>query len=593
MSENWLSNDLRRRPGLIERLGAIEPDRMATMLVVGFVLAAASVVGLVAATGQPIPIALVVGSLGGLMLLQFPMAAVWVILVGVLLISGPLFMHQPALLKAGWLFSLLGFFLILVSVLYPVLGRNRAQGRVPPLVGWAVLFILAGLISLAYSDGPMNEGVTAVKRYYQYLGLAFLFAAMPVDVKTIRRIIGLLGLMLIGHLILSAYQRFWIVPQWDWLAGVRGFIPLDLVVGTFEGVMGAGGSSAVMAFSCLVGLVAVMAARRERVLTLPTALMWGLIALIPLGMGETRVIVLWLPLALIALNMDLIRKKPATFIVGLVVAGVLTIGVTYIYAQFQTTDTRQLTLQERIDEAIEGNFGRGGYTGNDGSLNRTSVIRFWWQQNGLQAPTKFMFGHGIGSSFGGDGRGNGIGHLDAAYRGRGIALTGVSTLLWDLGIVGFSIYMTLLASAAVTALKLTRIAAAGLDRAFCRTLFVASVLMLTMPVYTNMVLSVPSIEVLSALFMGFIAWRWRLKHISDPFGDARRAEYLQAQARGSRQRGRNSRREPSWSAGAVGQVPSTPLLPARQSESSGRNPGPRADGGVHGFGRSSGRPGQG
>jgi hypothetical protein len=164
-----------------------------------------------------------------------------------------------------------------------------------------------------------------------------------------------------------------------------------------------------------------------------------------------------------------------------------------------------MSFEERLTENLEYNVGEKGYYGGSG-LNRSNVVSFWWKQHGLSDPIATVIGHGIGSSFHDI---NTPGHIDRKYAGYSVGLTGLSTLLWDVGILGAAGYLLILLLAGVAAIKLAGKAAPGLDRALCRSL-VASVFtqLALVPVGDLMFLS-PSTQVLQAMTLGLIAWRWR------------------------------------------------------------------------------------
>lgn len=494
-------------------------DQLLTVaLVLGFILAAIAA-GFVSATGQAIPIALVVGTICGIGLLSAPTIAVWIVLVGTLLISGPLFFHVPELSKGAWLFSLMGFFLLGVAMLYPVLGTQRLPGAVPRFIALSVVFMVAALASVILSNGSLNEIIASLKRTFQYWGLMFLLAVYPFKGVTVRRWFVFLGLVALMHLVLSLYQRLVIVPQTEGLIADRGFVALDMVVGAFEGAAGGGGSSSVMGLMCVMGIAFVLSAYAEKVIGRSAALIAFLVIAAPLVLGETKIVVLWLPIVLLAINLHLVKRNPGLFALTAILVVALGAALIYVYAAIQVSDARPMSFSERLEEQIAQNFGSAGYYGA-GSLNRTTAITYWWEQHGWQDPVTFMFGHGIGSSYGGDGRVPLTGHMHDAHRGKAIGLTGVSTMLWDLGLAGLLLYYSIFVSAALTALRLAAKARPGFDAALCKTLLASACLMLTMPVYTDLILQAPSLEVLCALTFGLIAWRYR-HGANNPFFDAR------------------------------------------------------------------------
>ena len=92
------------------RVDLLSPRLLPYAVTVGF-LGAGALLGLVVATGRLVPIALVIGGVAGLVLLNALPLAVWLLIPGVLLVSGPVGYFFPGLSKISWLFSLLGVFM--------------------------------------------------------------------------------------------------------------------------------------------------------------------------------------------------------------------------------------------------------------------------------------------------------------------------------------------------------------------------------------------------------------------------------------------------------------------------------------------------
>ncbi len=524
-------------------LSRLDTDRLLAIAVGLAFLGVGAVAGLVTATGQPIPIALVVGGALGVLLLSFPGVAVWIVLVGVLAISGQLFMHYPALTKLGWLFSLLGFFLTGMAMLYPALGREHPRFRAPSFVPLMAVFMVWALVTMAFSDGSFAEGYTGAKRYFQYFGLMFILAVYPFTPATVRAWLVFLGGVQLLHLVFVLYQRFVLVPRYEALVGtIPGMIPMDMVVGSFEGTLGSGGSSSTMAMMSLAVVAFVLALWRERLVAAPVALLGLLIALLPLGLGETNVVIVWFPVAMAALFMDVLRRNPAVFALGGLIVLLLVAGFVYLYAVFSASDGRGLSFANRLAETLSYNFGRTGYYGG-GSVNRTTAIPFWFEQHGLADPLGTVFGHGLGSSYGGGGRVELTGHMHDAFRGKAIGLITFSTILWDLGLLGFALYCAAFASAALCAMRLAAQAAPGFDRAFCRGLFAMMAMHLVLPIYSDLSLQTPSQEVLQSLTLGLIAWRWRRGEpiAPSPVAAARAGRGLSGDAAGAAHGTRQSR----------------------------------------------------
>lgn len=487
---------------LENRLGELRTDTLTAAAIVAAFGAAGLIAGYVIASGKPIPIALTLGTVAGIALLGALPLVIWIILAGVLLISGPVVMFVPELEKAGWVFALLGFFLTGAAMLYSAVGRQRFDRPLPAFVVMMILLFVYGLVSMAYSDGPIMEGVRAGKRYFQFFGLLFILAVVPFPPGLVRRWWWFLVALAMVQLPFAAYQRFVLAPM---LEGRPYVFPLDVVVGTMEGSLTGGGSSSVMALLLVFVLSYLIAAYREGILPMRRLLLLATLVAAPMPLGEVNLLVVLLPLALVTVHFDLIRRRPFRFALIAVLALVLIAITGWAYLAINAQPGQ--SVAGTIEAIIAYNFGSTGYYGGN-SLNRTTVYSYWLQHQSLSDPVSLFFGHGLGSAFGGVGEPN-PGHMDQAHAHKFIGLTAASSVLWDLGLVGLVLLVGLNLSAAHYAARLTALARPGFDRASCRALNAMTLMLLAMLFYSNAPIGVPSLEVLMALSIGLIAWRWR------------------------------------------------------------------------------------
>lgn len=491
---------------LDDRLAALRPDALASGAIVAAFALAALFTGVVIATGQPVPILLTLAAIAGIALLNALPFVVWLILVGVLLVSGPVMMFVPALEKAGWLFSLLGFYLTGAAILYAAIGRERFPRPPPAFVVFAVLFFVLGVLSITYSGGPLMEGVTATKRYFQYFGLMFILAIVPFETRLVARWWHFLAFVAILQFPFALYQRIVLVPMRDGMPGVDA---IDIVVGTMEGSLTGGGSSSVMALLLVVVFVYLLAAYREGAMPARRFALLSLVVMAPLPLGEVKLLVVLVPLAMVLAYIDLIRRNPLRFVLGVILGLALLAILGWAYLAINATPGQSVSpAGDSIEKIIEGtiayNFGNVGYFGT--GLNRTSVYPYWFEHHHLSDPVNFLFGHGLGSSY--EVSGN-SGHMSQAHSWMHIGLTTISTVLWDLGILGLFLLLALYFSAAHCASDLVRRARPGHDRAFCRTLQITVVMLIVMLFFSDAPVTLPSQQVLMALCFGLIAWRWR------------------------------------------------------------------------------------
>lgn len=483
-------------------LGRLRPDTAAAAAIVFAFVAAGLIAGYVIASGKTVPILLTLAAFAGIALLNALPLVVWIILVGVLLVSGPVMMYVPALEKIGWAFSVLGFLLTGVAMLYPAIGRYRFVGRLPTFTLLAVLLFAYGMLSGAYSEDTIGDLVRAGKRYFQFFGLIFILSVAAFPARLVQKWWAFLLALALVQFPFALYQRVALVPL---LEGMDGNVySLDVIVGTMEGSLRGGGSSSIMVLLLIFALASLLALHREGVLPFRWLVVLAVIASAPLPLGEVTLIVALLPLALAAVYIDLVRRRPLRFVgIGIAIAVVMAV-LGWIFLAINPVPGQ--SVGDRILAMIAYNFGDVGYYGR--GLNRTTVYTYWFEQLRLADPVSFFFGHGLGSSFGGLGERD-PGYIDKAHSGMFVGLTTASSLLWDLGIIGFTLFMWMLVSAVRHALKLTEFARPGSDRALCRALLAMALMIAVMPFYSDAMISVPSLQVLMALCIGLIAWRWR------------------------------------------------------------------------------------
>lgn len=485
------------------RLDILNPRLLPYVMTLGF-LGAGALAGLVVATGNLVMIALVVGGLTGLLLLNALPLAVWILMVGVFLVNGPIAYFLPGLSKIAWLFSLLGVFMSGAALLYAAAGPRRPERPMPSFVVLALVFAVLAAASAIFSNGSMAEISSGFKRQFQFWGIVFLFALVPFSPATVRRwLIFLLGVALV-QLPFALYQRVKLVPQ---VMGFEapGFVPFDIVVGSFEGSMFGGGASSIMAMYLVLAAVALFCAFRERLIGAGRFLLLLLLTVLPLGLGETKVVLLLIPVVLLFAFHDAIAKRPLAFLGSAAVMAVVIAFLSYLYFMVQVAGTT--TWQESFDATFAYNFGEKGYYGT--GVNRLTAIPYWVETQSWAEPLRTLFGYGIGSSYGVDGRVPLRGHIFDLHSGVHIDLVTVSLMLWDFGIVGTLLFFGILVAAVVAASRSLAEAVTPLDRTLCRLLLASLGAALLMMFYSASIVTLVSHSFILALNLGLIAWRVR------------------------------------------------------------------------------------
>ena len=472
---------------------------------IGFA-AAAAVCGLAIASGKATYVAIALGALLSMVLLQKPGIAMWLVLVGSLAIAGPVAFFVPALEKIPWLFALLTIFLAGASVIYAATLSRAASGRMPAFIPLFAAFIVFSAASILWSDGVLGEGVSGLKRVTQGTGVMFALATYPFASKVVRRWILLVLVISIAHLPLALYQR---LELSQFLEGGA-----DAIVGLLELDFRGRGASGVLALMQMLVAGGILAFARESLLKWPVAAFLIALVLAPLLFSETNVIFIVMPLVVIAVYADLIRKRPILLLFGLgaFAAAFIMLGSAYlVWQQTAWVGGEQLTMEKRLENIIAYNFGEAGYN-NEGDLNRKTVFTYWADNHGLQNPDEWAFGHGIGSTnlFGDDS----MPVLAVRHGGKSLGLSTVAQYLWEIGIVGTALFLLAWWNAFTTGVRSLRRSTPGYWRALDRSLLVALVVLGIGLVYNASLSGILSGQVLAGLVFGLIAWRTRFADAS-------------------------------------------------------------------------------
>ncbi|MDO5102835.1 MAG: hypothetical protein Q4D91_08070 [Lautropia sp.] len=495
--------------------------QMMPWLLAGLFLAAGSVVGLVVATGNLILIALALGGIAGILLLNALPVAVWMMLIGVLLINGPVGFFSPGLAKISWLFSLLGIFMAGAAVLYSAVGTRHFQRPMPFFIYTALGFVVLAVFSGLFSDGPLSEIAAGAKRHFHFWGVMFLLAVVPFTERQVRGWMLFMVGVALAQLPFTLYQRVVLVPtvlSYD----KPGFVPFDIIVGTFEGSLTGGGASAIMAMFQVLVLFGLFVAWREKLLNGFWTLLLSVAVILPLGLGETKVVLALVPVVLFSAYFELVAKRPLAF-VGMVLATIVIGGILgYFYFLVQVSgDIAEMSLAENLRDTFEYNFGNRGYYAT--GVNRFTAIPYWFESQSWNNPVKVLFGTGVGSAYGIDGLVPDPGHMFLAHPGMHIDLLTASAVLWEFGFVGALLYFGMIFGAMIALARCFKEASTAWDRLLCRMLMSSLAVTLVMALYANSAVVLVSHSFLMYMTLGLVAWRYRHGPLSPTAADLRAA----------------------------------------------------------------------
>jgi hypothetical protein len=461
---------------------------------------ASILVGLAAATADPVVVAFALVMLVGLPLLWKPNWLVSIIIAAGLLIVGivPIWNEGPGS-KAVWGVSSVGIALLAVALFAALTRRGITRGT-PPFVWACLAFLLyATLNGLAQFDSAF-EFFGGFKRYFQVYGLVFALAWLPFDEDTIRKWRQLLLLVALVQLPFALYERVVLTPiREGYRYAYPGMVPIDVVAGTLGASRTGGGASGEMSLFLIIAGIFLLARFSERLLPLWRFVTALSLVLAPIFLAEVKAVLVMLPLAIVVYFRGEILRRPHYALVGSALGAALTVAVA-----LATLDSMGAKSTDRfIDNALNYNVGSLGYGGF--ALNRTTVLTFWAREQGLHDPVSLVLGNGIGSSHSVSG-----GHLTThRYLGMGIGLTGASTLLWDEGVLGTGLFFLILLLVWNAAGRLRKRSAEAWVRADAFAIQTSMPLFGFFSFYLIGVLENMSIQIVFGTILGYLAWLWR------------------------------------------------------------------------------------
>jgi len=462
---------------------------LAAMLGVGI---CAVFFGLLATTANPILIGLGAGIILGPVLLLMPELTIWVVLVLGLLMG--VVSASPQFSKAIWIVSILSFMLLLSSLVNMAWNKQR---QVPGFMLLALVFMLYAILVSMIQWHSFGEFVAGFKRYFQSFGLMVALTMLifsPPSYVRWRRFLLVVALLQFPF---ALYELLVLVPQ-------RGGLALssettDVIAGTFGANLQGGSPNSVMVTYLFVALSFLVARWRSGLIGSGPFYLLALICLLPLGMGETKIAVFMLPLVGFILIRKDLAHSPLRYVPALLAVAVLTMMLGYLYV----TVIMHSNLDEVVNTTLRYNVGDQGYSRRQ-LLNRLTSITFWFKEQGFHDPASFLIGNGLGSSFSSLGALGG--HLGLKYLNYGINLTAGSTLLWDTGLIGLVLFVSIFVAAWVAAGRLYHTVSDPAVKADALAIQAAISLFLLFLFYSDSIVNLVSMELIYAVVLGYLGY---------------------------------------------------------------------------------------
>lgn len=461
-------------------------------------LLAAVLAGAVAATGSLLPVMFMAGLILAPLLLLNPKFTTWVVLVGAMVGYGALSLWNDGLAgKLAWSLSGLSFLLLAALALRRLFTVSRQPSAGKHV--YAIMFFMAYAVCTSVLQGSgANETITGFKRYFQGLGLLAALAWAPLTKRDIENLGWFVVALALMQLPFVLFERIKLVPIREAIQALYpGMVPVDVVAGTFGASMLGGGGSAEMATFLLFVLVSLINRGRHGLITGRRLFFLLPAVALPLGLGETKVVVIFLPMLILAIFRQTLLKRPVVGAVTLVLGVSTSLALGWVYLSMSTRGAASELLS-----TVAYNFGAKGHGNN--YLNRTTSLLFWAEQQSLSNPVSPIFGNGLGASHDGTG-----GHIATAHVGYGVGLTAAPTLLWDLGVVGFLLYFGIFVAAWRTASAVCRSALPVWMRCDAQTIQATLPVLALYTFYRLTPLEQLPFQFVMAGVLGYLSWLYR------------------------------------------------------------------------------------
>ena len=459
----------------------------------------AVVFGFISVTANPVFIGLAVGLVVGIFLLAIPKKTIWLVIGLGLATPALLDMAGHGFSKMLWAISMIALLLWIPGVLNLFNFQTKHKKYVPLFIWLAILFSIYALSTSILQLHSIGQLFSGFKRYFQTFGLMLALATFILTRKDFDQWLKLLLAIALLQLPFALFERFVLVPMRGGI-DFGGGQATDIVAGTMGANLSGGSPNAIMVTFILIAFAFVFSRWKAGLIDTSRIIWLSVILLLPLVLGETKIVVLMLPLlGLVLLRKD-IKQNPGTYLPVFIGLLILTTALAYLYVY--------VMLNSNFTEALVGSLRYNVESVGYGNLllNRTTVMSFWWNLHGWHDPIQFLFGHGLGSSYG---DGFDAGHIAQIYPKYGINLTTISTLLWDLGMVGLVLNISIFISAWVLVSKIWHRTNSVKVKADCLSIQVGIAFTLFFLLYSDSQVNLLVHEIIIAVLLGYTAFLYQ------------------------------------------------------------------------------------
>lgn len=422
-------------------LAPVAFDEPKAFVYLGTILVA-GLAGIVAASGNFSLIAVLFGLITASVFLPSRRALLLLCVFGGLVITGTAQLYIPGSRLIRYVIPMVSVVLFTYAIMDALSAKKTYKSNNSLVSIIALIFFLNTLVSVGLNWDGLAAAFDSFRAYFQMWLLIFCFSMIAWEARFIDALPKLFIIIALIQLPLLLHQFFVLVPARTWLGD--GVVAVDILVGTFGGEKFGGGANSVLSLFLLLVSAGLLAIWRRGALKASIALPLCLLFLTPSFFNQAKITAIYIPIALGLVFLSDIKSNPGRFFLLSVAVACITslLFVAMISAEgnrktdsfgefFETMLSRQTaSIQER--------------SGPYAALTRVTALTFWADQHRTANISYTLFGHGPGASRV-QSKGLEIRQslAERRYDGLQIGVTAAAALLWDTGLIGLCIILSL------------------------------------------------------------------------------------------------------------------------------------------------------
>ncbi|MCI5129963.1 MAG: hypothetical protein D3904_00185 [Candidatus Electrothrix sp. EH2] len=367
-----------------------------------------------------------------------PLKIFFIILYGTML-AGIFVSYIPELYNIRWVFTILSLIIGVYIIFHIIFKKRKIQIQRSNIFNVYSIFILYSIFFSIINDISFERLIISMKNNFQFYPIILFLFFFRFDTNFITNLFKSLFTIAILQPLIVLFQFFYIVPKIGnsvHLSGTSSLTVLDAVNGSFGTTMRGGGTGMFTIFTCVV-LCGILASYNRRFINGIKCLCYSIYILIPLFLNETKAAFIFFLVGSTIISFDrnpIVRRKILfTILVALY-------SIAMIYATLEIAASFGVDRNTNIQTTLDYNIGSQGY--GKYRLNRFTSLVFWWKENKNNLEEIFI-GHGLDATIELEMGLSLPGAVAQQYPFYGTGLTTASQLLWETGIIGFTLFISI------------------------------------------------------------------------------------------------------------------------------------------------------